>query len=106
MLIRSTPRLLPFWKKVWQCGYDNRGKSEQDCLKMLVAEKNSPEPDRAVFLPQHKMNAFPDEIPCYGRDSRAWEEGDFVIHFAGAWAHVKGDDPYGELMRKYEMFTV
>jgi mannan polymerase II complex MNN10 subunit len=74
-------------------------------MKMLVSEKNSPEFNRAVFIPQHKMNAFPDEIPCYGRDSRVWKEGDFVVHFAGAWAHVKGDDPYGDLMRKYEVYT-
>ena len=106
MLIRGTPKLLPFWKKVWQCGWDDRGLSEQDCVKKLVTGKNAPESGRVVFVPQHKMNAFPEEIQCYGHDSRAWKEGDFVVHFAGAWAHVKGDDPYGELMRKYEGYTI
>jgi mannan polymerase II complex MNN10 subunit len=26
----------------------------------------------------------------------------FVLHFAGAWAHVKGEDPTGQLMQKYQ----
>ena len=31
-----------------------------------------------------------------------WRYGDFVMHFAGAWVYVEGEDPVGELMRQYE----
>jgi mannan polymerase II complex MNN10 subunit len=55
-----------------------------------------------VYIPQYKINAFPKEIQCYDEESRAWKRGDFVIHFAGAWAHLKMDDPTGFLMRKYQ----
>lgn len=47
------------------------------------------------------MNAFPEEIHCH-QNGRAWQKGDFAIHMAGAWAHVKwADDPTGWLLRKY-----
>lgn len=54
------------------------------------------------MIPQWKTNAFPEEIKCWDKDDRGWEPGTFAIHFAGAWAHVKGEDPTGQLMRKYE----
>lgn len=63
---------------------------------------------RTVVVPQQKLNAFPEEIPCYegGPDSAGtgkWRPGDFILHFAGAWAYLdKEDDPTGVLMRKYE----
>ncbi|OCK76036.1 glycosyltransferase family 34 protein [Lepidopterella palustris CBS 459.81] len=53
-------------------------------------------------VPQWMLNAFPEEIKCYDDYNRGWEKGAFLVHFAGAWAHVEGDDPTGELMRKYE----
>lgn len=61
--------------------------------------------DRTVRVPQFKLNAFPEEIKCYDEEKKAWEKGAFVIHFAGAWAHVEdkeNNDPTGLLMRKYE----
>ena len=60
--------------------------------------------DRFLVIPQWRINAFPEEIHCWDqRDEpqRGWEHGSFVIHFAGAWAHVKEEDPTGFLMKKY-----
>lgn len=64
--------------------------------------------DKSISVLQTKLNAFPKEIPCYDeREDKAWEKGMFVVHFAGAWAHLKAEDggqhpdPVGALMRKY-----
>jgi len=32
----------------------------------------------------------------------AWQSGDFVVHFAGAWVYIHDEDPTGVLMKKYE----
>jgi mannan polymerase II complex MNN10 subunit len=58
--------------------------------------------DKFVMVPQWKLNAFPEEIPCYDQDNKMFEKGIFMLHFAGAWAHVKEEDPTGFLMKKYE----
>ncbi|KAK3081174.1 hypothetical protein LTS18_009429 [Coniosporium uncinatum] len=59
--------------------------------------------DKSVlFLKQNTMNAFPEEITCYEKGGGPWRKGMFAVHFAGAWAYVGGDDPYGTLFRKYE----
>lgn len=58
--------------------------------------------DKFVMVPQWKLNAFPEEIPCYDQDQKKFESGIFMLHFAGAWAHVKEEDPTGYLMKKYE----
>lgn len=56
---------------------------------------------KGMFVKQWKINAFPPEINCH-EDNRPWQKGDFAIHMAGAWAHVKGvDDPTGVLLRLY-----
>jgi mannan polymerase II complex MNN10 subunit len=52
--------------------------------------------------PQWKFNAFPTEIGCYDEAKKSWARGMLVVHFAGAWAHVKEQDPTGFLMKKYE----
>lgn len=75
--------------------------SEQDVMSKLL-ERVQEARDRSIQVPQWKLNAFPPEIACYDEAKRPWEHGMFVIHFAGAWAHVKGDDPTGQLMKKYE----
>jgi mannan polymerase II complex MNN10 subunit len=75
--------------------------SEQDCMRDIMFKLNK-FPDSYTFVPQHKLNAFPPEIQCYDKFRRKWEAGTFVLHFAGAWAHVKEEDPTGFLMRKYE----
>ena len=54
--------------------------------------------DRFSMIPQHSINAFPEEIKCFDqRYKKGWEPGSFFIHFAGAWAHVKEEDPTGKL---------
>lgn len=74
--------------------------SEQDAIvKLLKTDQASV--DTTHVVPQSKLNAFPEEIRCYEQGSKAWEYGEFFLHFAGAWAHVKGDDPTGQLMKKY-----
>lgn len=80
---------------------EGHGTLEQGAIVKLL---NDDEAMRAstIVVPQQKLNAFPQEIACYDPVSSAWKDGDFVIHFAGAWAHVKGDDPTGQLMKKYE----
>jgi len=61
---------------------------------------------RHVFIPQAAINAFPEEIKCWDEQQQPWQHGFFVIHFAGAWAHVKEEDPTGLLMRKYDRDTI
>lgn len=39
------------------------------------------------------------------REVGKWREGDFVVHMAGAWAHVQGEDAAGRLMKKYAGFV-
>lgn len=59
--------------------------------------------EQFVMVPQWKLNAFPEEIPCYDQlDGKKFERGMFMLHFAGAWAHVKEEDPTGFLMKKYQ----
>lgn len=80
---------------------EDKHMSEQDATVQLLKD------DKAMAetvhqVPQWKLNAFPQEIACFDDSGQAWEHGTFIIHFAGAWAHVKGEDPTGKLMRKYE----
>jgi mannan polymerase II complex MNN10 subunit len=75
--------------------------SEQDAMAWLI-ESDKTFGDRTVRVPQWRLNAFPPEIPCYDEPGQVWKPGMFVLHFAGAWAHVKGEDPTGQLMKKYE----
>ncbi|KAF2750920.1 glycosyltransferase family 34 protein [Sporormia fimetaria CBS 119925] len=80
---------------------EDRQLSEQDVMgELFKVDKNAAE--RTVRVQQQKLNAFPKEIACFDHESHEWQPHDFVIHFAGAWAHVKGDDPTGQLMKKYE----
>jgi mannan polymerase II complex MNN10 subunit len=75
--------------------------SEQGCMLELLDMR--PEGlQNMQYIPQWKLNAFPEEIRCYDKDQRKWEYGMLLIHFAGAWAHVQGDDPTGQLMERYE----
>ena len=62
--------------------------------------------EKILFIKQWETNGFPEEIKCYDQDNRPWEPGMFVVHFAGAWAHVKEEDPTGLLMRKYSQYVV
>jgi mannan polymerase II complex MNN10 subunit len=72
---------------------------------LIVANANRE--DRIThYIPQWKINAFPKEIPCWDTNARGWEPGSFVVHFAGAWAYIKEDDPTGYLMRRYESHIV
>jgi mannan polymerase II complex MNN10 subunit len=76
--------------------------SEQDCMRDIIFRGSKPFNDNLIFIPQWKINAFPEEIPCWDTTQKYWERGMFVVHFAGAWAHVQEDDPTGLLMKKYE----
>ena len=75
--------------------------SDQDALGKLF-KSDEASASRTVQVPQWKLNAFPQEIACFDQAKKVWEHGYFVLHFAGAWAHVKGEDPTGQLMRKYQ----
>lgn len=75
--------------------------SEQDAITKLM-EQDPASKKRTAVIPQWMINAFPDEIPCYEDPPRPWEHGFFLLHFAGAWAHVQGEDPTGQLMEKYK----
>jgi len=75
--------------------------SEQDCMRDVIFGGSKIFNENLVFIPQWKINAFPEEIECWD-SGKHWERGMFVVHFAGAWAHVHEDDPTGLLMRKYE----
>ncbi|KAF2472075.1 uncharacterized protein BDR25DRAFT_324581 [Lindgomyces ingoldianus] len=75
----------------------DRDESMRDYLKL-----EGPLTKHAMRISQYKINAFPEEILCNDNLSKSWQKAMFVIHFAGAWAHVKEKDPTGFLMRKYE----
>ncbi|KAF2705132.1 glycosyltransferase family 34 protein [Pleomassaria siparia CBS 279.74] len=77
------------------------GLSEQDSMAKIIADDKA-SGARTMQVPQWKLNAFPKEIACFDKSEQVWEPGMFVIHFAGAWAHVKGEDPTGQLMTKYK----
>jgi mannan polymerase II complex MNN10 subunit len=107
-IVRSTPRALKFIEDIFSVEEKSRpdreeghGMSEQDAMaELLRVDKEAM--DRTLQVPQWKLNAFPAEIACFDEDKKVWEPGMFVLHFAGAWAHVKGEDPTGQLMKKYE----
>jgi len=106
MLLRSTPRLMTYINKIRSCGDSKERISEQDCLRDQIKDDNLIEKGRVVMAPQWEFNAFPEEIGCFDKHKRKWQRGMFIIHFAGAWAHVKGEDPTGQMMRKYEINTI
>ena len=68
--------------------------SEQDAMVYLL-ETSDEVRNRAVYAPQKVLNGNAEEIQCteWFEETRekgaSWELGDFVIHFAGAWAHKK-----------------
>lgn len=105
MIIKSDERALQFI----QASLDIHDKaqaediqmSEQDSTVQLL-KQDPVAASRIHVVPQWKLNAFPEEIKCYQQPWGPWKPGQFVIHFAGAWAHVQGDDPTGQLMQKYE----
>lgn len=102
MVVRSRPSALAFLNIVRNYRDANQGLSEQDCIRDVINNNAHGEADQALWIPQWKMNAFPDEIKCWDKAGRGWERGMFLVHFAGAWAHLKEEDPTGFLMRKYE----
>ncbi|KAH7399353.1 galactosyl transferase GMA12/MNN10 family-domain-containing protein [Pyrenochaeta sp. MPI-SDFR-AT-0127] len=104
-LVRGHERSLKFIHDSWAIHDEAKKKdinmSEQDStVKLMKDDKASA--DRVHVVPQWKLNAFPKEIACFDESRQPWERGTFILHFAGAWAHVKGDDPTGQLMKKYE----
>jgi mannan polymerase II complex MNN10 subunit len=104
-LVRGHERSLKFLRDSWKIHDDARKAdkhmSEQDSTVKLMKE-DAASAARVHVVPQWKLNAFPQEIACFDQDEKVWEHGMFILHFAGAWAHVKGADPTGQLMKKYE----
>ncbi|KAF1833029.1 hypothetical protein BDW02DRAFT_640353 [Decorospora gaudefroyi] len=103
-IVRGHERSLDMLHDAWAVHDEAKTKevnmSEQDALvKLMKGDKYT---GKFHVVPQHKLNAFPEEIPCYQEGEKVWEHGAFILHFAGAWAHVKSDDPTGGLMKKYE----
>ena len=109
MLMRSTPWTLALLAEAWKCGEleaePGRHYTEQDCMQKLIEGNVLHAREKSLIVRQWKMNAFPKEIGCYDDGKTHWEPGMFVVHFAGAWAHVKEEDPTGFLMRKYWEFA-
>ncbi|CCG83139.1 Putative uncharacterized protein [Taphrina deformans PYCC 5710] len=124
MFVRSRPSTAQFLTDVNTYGYEHPDISEQDAVRDVIKSKDAVQPllsrksenqqaptdaeqagahaiKPVVIVPQWKINAFPEEIKCYDSDHRPWEHGMFLAHFAGAWAYIKDEDPYGQLMRKY-----
>jgi len=107
-LARSSNNVIKFFDNVRRIHDEEQSKgeskSEQDCMlqHLRSGAPGTSVPDRILYIPQWKLNAFPEEIGCFDDHSGKWERGNFVLHFAGAWAHVKEDDPTGFLMKKYE----
>lgn len=105
-ITRATPRSHKFFQRSIDYheanNKDEDQLSEQDCMRDVMFGSPSMK-DQFIMLPQHSINAFPEEIGCFdSRYEKHYEPGMFFIHFAGAWAHVREEDPTGFLMRKYE----
>jgi mannan polymerase II complex MNN10 subunit len=104
--VRGHERSLEFLRRALELrdeaknGDEHKNYSEQDAMVELL--KEDPYSGRHVVAPQSKLNAFPKDIPCFENEDGEWKPGKFLLHFAGAWAHVKGEDPTGQLMKKYE----
>lgn len=106
-VVRSSERSLKFLDDVY--AVEAAGKkvdpdaqlSEQDAITQLMKQDPAAKA-MTTSIPQWMINSFPDEIPCYEEPEIPWRRGHFLVHFAGAWAHVKGKDPTGQLMKKYE----
>ncbi|KAF1969156.1 hypothetical protein BU23DRAFT_243691 [Bimuria novae-zelandiae CBS 107.79] len=106
-VVRSHERSLKFLDNIYAVeaagkkADPNAQLSEQDAITKYM-EQDPAVKQRTAVIPQWMINAFPKEIPCYEDPERPWEHGFFLVHFAGAWAHVKGEDPTGQLMKKYQ----
>lgn len=104
-LVRGHERSLKLIHDSWaihdKAKAENIQMSEQDSTVKLMKDDQA-SAERVHVVPQWKLNAFPQEIACFDENKKVWEHGTFILHFAGAWAHVKGDDPTGQLMKKYE----
>jgi mannan polymerase II complex MNN10 subunit len=104
-LVRGHPRSLKFLhdakRKEEEAKAKDIGMNDQDAFVKLMKDDPA-SAARVHVVPQWKLNAYPQEIACFDEAKKVWEHGTFVVHFAGAWAHVKGDDPTGQLMEKYE----
>lgn len=108
MLFRSCPATIDLLHRARQLGREDTARSEQDAIRDLIYDNDWDREDRVLaeksvmIMPQRTMNAFPEEIRCVeAQPSGVWSPGDFIIHFAGAWAHLQEEDPTGYLMRKY-----
>lgn len=75
--------------------------SDQDCMRDLIAADTLGAKSKTIIVPQKVMNAFPEEIKCYD-ESGPWKKGWFLLHFAGAWAWVEGENPLGRMFERYE----
>lgn len=104
-LVRGHERSLKFMRDSWdihdKAKLEGKQMSEQDSTVKLMKD-DAASAARVHVVPQWKLNAFPQEIACFDDHKQVWEHGTFILHFAGAWAHVKGEDPTGQLMKKYE----
>ncbi|KAF2206506.1 glycosyltransferase family 34 protein [Cercospora zeae-maydis SCOH1-5] len=109
LLVRATKWSLEWIKEMWRQkeveGTEGNMRSLQDCLRDMVLNNLHNIAQKGMFVKQYKMNAFPPEIHCV-EDDRFWQPGDFMIHMAGAWAHVHEEDPTGLLLRKYAPLAV
>jgi mannan polymerase II complex MNN10 subunit len=75
--------------------------NDQEAMRDFLSTKD-PLTKNAMYIPQWKINAVSEEIGCYDTYGQKWEKGMLLLHFPGAWAHVKDKDPTGLLMKKYE----
>jgi mannan polymerase II complex MNN10 subunit len=103
MLVRSSQSSFEFLSRVRKYGDEHTKLNEQECIRDIINNNLDDEQKQTLWIPQWKINAFPKEIRCYDKSQRSWERGLFTVHFAGAWAHIKEEDPTGFLMRKYEI---
>ena len=84
MLVRSRPSALDFMNRVRVYGDEHRDLSEQDCIRDIVNRDADGEKEQTLWIPQYKINAFPEEIRCWDKYDKGWERGVFLVHFAGA----------------------
>jgi hypothetical protein len=81
-LTRATPRTAKFVDAVIDYHNTNATQehqlSEQDCMRDIMF-KQKRFTENYVFIPQYKLNAFPQEIKCFDKYKKGWAPGTFMV---------------------------
>ncbi|KAK9719440.1 hypothetical protein K7432_004776 [Basidiobolus ranarum] len=97
-MIRNSEWSIDFLKRLYSPAFHNRfGYQEQGAMQHLF-ESDTAVAEHFYIIPQRRFNAFPPGA-CYGLEEHCFQEGDFLVHFAGCW--VQGQENCQKLFDEY-----